>query len=367
MLQLNFTEQSTSNYDPEYASSGNTIMTADTYSDFLGRIIQTKKDFDYYGSESRTVSGRTIYDGLGRDIRQYHPVMEGLTNQALNPANNGPSTSSAYDGRDRIILATDEDGVVSSTTYNIDGDLFKTTQEKSNEKSESYANAEGKIVQKDDYLDNDPLSTFFEYNTIGELMSVKDPEGIKTSYDYDLVGRRIHQEHPDQGKTEYEYDQAGNLLRLTTDNLVNDTNISTHFIFYKYDYNRLSGVVLPDLPSGDPNPNNVYYEYYPSTVANNNAGKLRVKDDGSGTTKYTYGRMGEVLTEVRAVRGYNIPEKYFKTYFNYDSWNRITKIKYPDDEIVSYHYDRGGNLKSVDNNQGKRIFRILTTIIMSSV
>jgi len=343
---------STSNYDPEYASSGNTIMT-DTYSDFLGRIIQTKKDFDWYGSESRTVSGRTLYDGLGRDIRQYHPVTEGVTNQALNPANGGPSTSSVYDSRDRITLATDEDGVVSTTTYNIDGSLFKTTQEKSNEKSESYANAEGKIVQKDDYLDNQPLSTNFKYNTLGELTLVRDPEGIETIYDYDLVGRRIHQQHPDKGKTEYEYDQTGNLVRLTTDNLVNDSSISTHFIFYKYDYNRLTGIVLPDLPSGDPNPNNVYYEYYPSTVANNNAGKIRVKDDGSGSTKYTYGRMGEVLTEVRTVRGYNIPEKYFKTYFNHDSWNRITKIKYPDDEIVSYHYDRGGNLKSVNNDQGE--------------
>jgi RHS repeat-associated protein len=343
---------STSNYDPEYASSGNTIMT-DTYSDFLGRIIQTKKDFDWYGSESRTVSGRTVYDGLGRAIRQYHPVMESVTNQALNTANGGPSTSSVYDSRDRVTSFTDEDNTVKHTTYTINNGLFKTTEEVSNEKSESYANAEGKIIQKDDYLDNQPLSTNFKYNTIGELILVKDPEGIETIYDYDLVGRRIHQQHPDKGKTEYEYDQAGNLLRLTTDNLVNDSSISTHFIFYKYDYNRLSGIVLPDLPSGDPNPNNVYYEYYPSTVANNNAGKLRVKDDGSGSTKYTYGRMGEVLTELRTVRGYNIPEKYFKTYFNYDSWNRITKIKYPDDEIVSYHYDRGGNLKSVDNNQGE--------------
>jgi hypothetical protein len=107
---------STSNYDPEYASSGNTIMT-DTYSDFLGRIIQTKKDFDWYGSESRTVSGRTVYDGLGRAIIQSHPVMEGVTNQALNPANNGPSTSSVYDGRDRVISFTDEDNTIKHTTY----------------------------------------------------------------------------------------------------------------------------------------------------------------------------------------------------------------------------------------------------------
>ncbi|ROI06747.1 hypothetical protein EGI16_02245 [Chryseobacterium sp. G0240] len=342
---------STSNYDPEYASSGNTIMT-DTYSDFLGRIVQTKKDFEWSGYESRAVSGRTIYDDLGRAIRQFHPVMEAVTNQALNLASSGASTTNAYDSRDRVVSFTDEDGVTTKTTYSIDHDLFKTTQEVSNQKSETYANAEGKVVQKDDYLDNSPLSTSFEYNTIGELISLKDPEGIKTRYSYDLVGRRIQQEHPDKGITRYEYDQAGNLVTLETDNLINDPSISTHAIQYKYDYNRLVGIVLPDLPSGSPNPNNVIYEYYPSTPGNN-AGKLRIKEDGSGSTKYTYGRMGEVLSEVRVIRGYHIPEMYFKTSFNYDSWNRITKIKYPDDEIVSYHYDKGGMLKSVDNNNGE--------------
>ncbi|WP_313090320.1 SpvB/TcaC N-terminal domain-containing protein [Chryseobacterium flavum] len=342
---------STSNYDPEYASSGNTIMT-DTYSDFLGRIVQTKKDFEWSGNESRAVSGRTVYDGLGRAVRQFHPVMEAVTNQALNSASSGASTTNEYDSRDRVVAFTDEDGVTTKTSYSIDQGLFKTTQEISSQKSETYTNAEGKVVQKNDYLDMTPLSTFFTYNTVGELVEVKDPEGIKTQYSYDLAGRRVEQIHPDKGRTVYEYDPSGNLVTLETENLVNDPTINTHVIKYNYDYNRLVGIVLPDLPSGDPNPNNVTYEYYPSTPGNN-AGKLRVKDEGSGSTKYTYGRMGEVLSEVRVIRGYHIPEMYFKTSFNYDSWNRITKIKYPDDEIVFYHYDKGGMLKSVDNNSGE--------------
>ncbi|KUJ50002.1 RHS repeat-associated core domain-containing protein [Chryseobacterium sp. JAH] len=102
----------------------------------------------------------------------------------------------------------------------------------------------------------------------------------------------------------------------------------------------------------DPNPNNVIYQYG-SNTAGNNAGKLITKTDGTGDAVYKYGRMGEVISELRIVRGHHIPEMYFKTYFNYDSWNRITKIKYPDDEIVSYHYNFGGNLKSVNNNYGE--------------
>ncbi|MFC3161015.1 hypothetical protein ACFOEQ_23600 [Chryseobacterium arachidis] len=74
---------STSNFDPQYAGINNTIMT-DTYSDFLGRIVQVKKDIEFYGAESRSISGRTVYDILGRVIRQHHPTVEGMGNQNLN-------------------------------------------------------------------------------------------------------------------------------------------------------------------------------------------------------------------------------------------------------------------------------------------
>ncbi|MCU7616199.1 hypothetical protein NZ698_03225 [Chryseobacterium sp. PBS4-4] len=345
---------STSNYDPEYASTNNTIMT-DTYADFLGRVVQVKKDIELSGAEWRSISGRTVYDILGRTIQKYHPKFEmlGNTNLYQNGAT-GPSTSQSYDNKDRVVSATDEDANTKLTQYSITNNLFKTTDEFLNQKSESYANAEGKTVKKDDYLYSQPLSTIFKYNTIGELMEVKDPEGMTTSYSYNLAGRRTQKRHPDKGITSYEYDQAGNLRRLTTDNLLNDSSINTHYIEYKYDYNRLLGIFLPDLPSGDPNPGNVQYQYGLST-AGNNAGKIITKADGSGDTVYKYGRMGEVISELRIIRGAHIPEMYFKTYFNYDSWNRLTKIKYPDEELVSYHYDKGGNLKSVDNNYGETL------------
>ncbi|WP_312343413.1 RHS repeat-associated core domain-containing protein [Chryseobacterium binzhouense] len=343
---------STSNFDPEYAASNNMIMT-DTYSDFLGRIIQVKKDVEISGGEGRSVSGRAIFDGLGRVVKQHHPTAEAIGNQNLNSYTPPSiSTVATYDSRDRVISATDEGGNTKYTTYSIENNLLKVTEEFMNQKSESYSTQEGKVVMKNDYLYQQPLTTLFEYSTIGELLSVKDPEGIATEFSYNLAGRRMQQIHPDKGITSYEYDLSGNLIRLTTDNLLNDPTINNHFIEYKYDHNRLAGIVLPDLPSGDPNPNNVIYQYG-SATAGNNAGKLINKTDGAGDTVYKYGRMGEVIYELKKVRGHHIPEMYFKTYFNYDSWNRLTKIKYPDNEIVSYHYDRGGNLKSVDNNYGE--------------
>ncbi|MCW3161388.1 SpvB/TcaC N-terminal domain-containing protein [Chryseobacterium oryctis] len=342
---------STSNFDPQYASTGNTIKT-DTYSDFLGRIVQVKKDIEMDGSERRTVSGRIIYDGLGRSVTEYHPTYEGLGSQNLSLSFGSSATSNVYDPQDRVISFTNEDGNTKNTTYTIENNLLKTREEFLNQKTESYFTPEGKIVKKNDYLYSQPITTLFEYSTVGELMRVVDPEGIETQYEYNLAGKRTRQIHPDKGTSTYEYDLAGNLVQLETDNLINDPAINTHSIRYEYDHNRLVGVVLPDLPSGDPNPNNVVYQYAISGTGNN-SGKLLVKEDGSGLTKYSYGRMGEVLSELKVVQGIGIPVMYFETFFNYDSWNRITKIKYPDDELVSYYYDRGGNLKSVSNNWGE--------------
>ncbi|MUH01825.1 hypothetical protein F7734_60070, partial [Scytonema sp. UIC 10036] len=274
---------STSNFDPEYASTNNTIMT-DTYADFLGRVVQVKKDIEIDGYERRSISGPAVYDMLGRTTRQYHPKYEitGNNNLYLNGFN-GPNTSQTYDSRDRVITATDEDGNTQTTHYAITNNLLKTTVEFIDQKTESYTNAEGKPVQKDDYLYSQPLSTTFKYNSIGELTYVQDPEGMVTRYSYNLAGKRIQQRHPDKGTTTYQYDKAGNISRMTTDNLLNDPTISSNYIEYLYNYNRLEKIMLPDLPNGNSNPNNVSYSYGLST-AGNNAGKMTAKYDGSGDT-----------------------------------------------------------------------------------
>ncbi|ASK31926.1 hypothetical protein CEY12_18230 [Chryseobacterium sp. T16E-39] len=347
---------STANFDPEYAAAGNKIMT-ETYSDFLGRIIQVKKDIEQQGAESRSVSGKQVFDNLGRVIRQYHPTYEAASMQNFNTATGYASTSKLYDSQDRVIADTDEDNNTKKTTYSIENNLLKVTDEFLSEKSEILSNVEGKMIQKNDYLYTQPLSTKFKYNTIGELMVAEDPQGLRTEYSYNLAGRKTQQIHPDKGITTYRYDPSGNLTELLTNNL---SAAGQPAIQYTYEYNRLTDIKLPDLPNGHPNPNNVSYQYGYIGAGNNNLGRLIAKYDGTGNTKYTYGRMGEVISEERFIRGYYFPNMYFKTYFNYDSWNRVTKIKYPDNEIVSYHYDLGGNLKSVNNDRGETYIQNIT-------
>ncbi len=73
--------------------------------------------------------------------------------------------------------------------------------------------------------------------------------------------------------------------------------------------------------------------------------------DVSGVMCYQYGNMGEVTRETRV---YALPfltnALALSTQFTYDSWGRILNITYPDNEVVSYGYDCGGQLQSITNN-----------------
>ena len=339
---------STSHYVAETPT--NPIKT-ETYADMLGRIIQVKKDVEIDGVEMRSVSGRPIFDKFGRTIRQYQPVVENIssTNNNINLSLAMYSSTSVYDNQDRVIQVIDEDNQVQYTSYQIYGSFFRTIEEFDTMKSETLANIEGQIINKIDYLGNVPLTTSYKYSPSGELVTVTDPQDISTYYDYDMAGRRIGMNHPDKGQTEYQYDQAGNLIILSTPNLSNDPNISTHYIHYVYDYNRITDIELPNLPDGSANPNNVHYGYLNGGYGNN-SGRMYTKSDGTGYTVYSYGKMGEIVSENRTVFGYNIPTMNFQTFFNYDSWNRIKQITYPDGENVYYGYNMGGNLKSVRND-----------------
>jgi RHS repeat-associated protein len=335
----------TSHYDADHP---NNLINTDSYSDFMGRVIQVKKDIDINGTERRSVSGRPIFDVFGRQLYQYQPQEGDIQDNNLNLNLSQFMLSNTYDHSDRITNIKYEDGVEKSISYEIEGNLFKSIEELDVTRTETFTNAEGQVVEKINYLSSNPLSTKFEYNTIGELLNVTDPQGIKTTYKYNLAGRRTEMVHPDKGRTTYVYDAAGHLTWFGTPNLANDPTIQTHQIHYKYDKNRLTDIELPNLPSGLVNPNNVHYDYMPAN-SGNNSGRITTKTDGTGYTTYNYGKLGEVISETRRIFGYNIPTMEFKTDYVYDSWNRLKKLTYPDGEQLTYSYDLGGNLKTVTN------------------
>jgi hypothetical protein len=100
----------------------------------------------------------------------------------------------------------------------------------------------------------------------------------------------------------------------------------------------------PDT-AGNSNIANVRYTYGSS---GNETGRVTEQTDATGTQRFAYGNMGEIVHNRRTVVGPNIPTMTFDTQFTYDSWNRIQSIRYPDGEEVFYTYDLGGNLRIVE-------------------
>lgn len=337
----------TQHYDAERP---NDPIETISFADFLGRNIQTKKDIFYKDEAKMSVSGKIVYDQLGRAVKQYHPMYEEknmVTNKKFKYENALYYTQSYYDNLDRVISSQDEEGNATQFVYSIEGGNYKTTSTQNQDlvtqlRNETYSSAEGKKIQNIDYLSGQQLRTSFTYNAVGELIGTVDPLDIKTKYNYDLGGRKISERNPDRGETRYTYDTGGYLTKLVTANM-NNTGSA---IDYKYNVNRLYKITFPQLPNGNLNPNNVTYTYGDHDTGNE-SGRLVSKKDGSGIYMYKYGNTGEIAEDWFAPKGYNLPNFYFHTQYTYDSWNRIKSISYPDNQFVTYAYDLGGNVGTV--------------------
>ena len=155
-----------------------------------------------------------------------------------------------------------------------------------------------------------------------------------------MLGRMIQRIHPDAGTDRYHYDAVGNLT--------SHVDALADSVLYRYHFNQLTDVEYPRYPA-----NNVHYEYGTSSDANINAvGKIILQEDASGWQTFSYGKLGELIENIRTFALPFESQTYtFNMNFEYDSWNRIQKMTYPDGEVVTYGYNRGGMLKSVVGNK----------------
>lgn len=352
----------TRHYDPQHPN--NSIDTY-TFVDGLSRVTQVKKDVTINRNEDPTlppvyiemmsVSGAATYDEFGRVFKQFHPTVESKSynvNFNYNQQNISIYSQSIYDELDRAVEVINEEGNSSYVDYSIQGNLHMTRStvpqnDSQNIISMTFRDVNGRVVRTNNLESNGEIITEFSYNAIGELLSYTDDMDMTTSYKYDLLGRKLVLDHPDRGVVYYIYDDASNLIRLQTANLESENK----FIQYKYDYNRLETIQYPEVVSGVQNISNVYYTYgEPGT--GNQTGKLICQVDATGRQEYFYGTMGEVTSNIRTVVAPTpeLPNRTFTTQFEYDSWNRLQRIDYPDGEKVLYFYDFGGNLSAVEGD-----------------
>ncbi|WP_084625894.1 SpvB/TcaC N-terminal domain-containing protein [Flavobacterium soli] len=338
-----------------------------TFIDGLARPMQIKKDIarnigtpqSPTYQEYLSVSGWTSYDALGRTVAQHLPHLEQKLNVSkfmVNEMQTSMAAETQYDAIGRPLFVKDADLNVTEIAYSIAQDVSNAMALKTktivanapeNIVSETYKDVNGRVIST---MNEGPNSSYlwtrFTYNAIGELLSYTDAGALQTVYQYDWLGRKTSVIHPDKGRTRYFYDNASNLTRIQTANL----EVDGTFIDYSYERNRLTDITYPNVPNGA-NVSNVKYSYGAATLTGadaNKRGRLVQQKDATGLQEFNYGNMGELVYSKRTIAAPNIPTRIFETAFEYDSWNRLLFMIYPDGEKVNYYYDLGGNLNKVE-------------------
>lgn len=365
--------------DPETPVTNNEIYTI-TLVDGLGKPVQVKKstsllstttthtgepDFHVIDDRDKMVwliNGKVKTDAFGRALKTYYP-----TTQTFNSGNplgdvavyaymddvddENIYTEAKYDALDRVTETTLPGENVSMTTaYAIDNGLFKTTvTNELGQVKQSFTDVRGRTVKVEELSAMaGTITTEFAYNAIGELLEVEDTDGNITESKYDLAGRRTELRHPDNGITKFTYDKASNLIAKETSTLLADGNGEK--IEYSYTFNRLDSIVYPKNPH-----NNVHFFYGQAQDASAaddfSVGRLWYQIDATGVQQFKYGRLGEVRYNLRSVAVPGDKAYWFKTEWEYDTWNRVKKIIYPDEEEVTYFYNRGGELHAMTSKK----------------
>ncbi len=339
----------TQHYDPQFP--GNELETV-TFIDGLARVLQVQKDGAIYqgvnnaDQEMRIVSGRLSFDAFGRTITSRYPttITGAAGTFAANPDTVQP-TETEYDVLDRATRVTLPDGAVTQTQYNFGSDRnsnqqFSTLVTDANGiQKESFTNVRGLTTSvREQYSQGGDIWTSYSYNAINELIEVTDDQDNRITSAYDNFGRRTSVDHPDAGLTSFTYDLASNLTSKVTANL----KAAGQAIIYTYDRERLTNITYPQNPS-----NNVKYTYGNTGDPDNRAGRIVTQEDGAGKQEFSYNPLGAMVKNKRdiIVAGENLAS--FTTRWQYDTWNRVTEITYPDDEKVTYTYNLGGLVQSL--------------------
>ena len=342
-----------------------------TFVDGLMRGTQTKKDAAVHTApgtppqDMMTVSGRVVYDFLGRVVQASYPVVEpkgpanNTFNQQVDPV---PPTTVSYDVLDRNTATTLPDGAATAITYGFGqdraGDIqFETVFTDANGQStRTYADVRKltTAVQEFNPAGGQPVIwTSYTYDPLQELTAVVDDHGNTTIATYDNFGRRTVVDSPDSGRTETVYDLAGNPIQKITAKLAG----TQQAIEYDYEFNRLSAIRYPVFPA-----NNVSYTYGDPGAANNAANRITDIVDGAGTLAREYGPLGEVVKETRVTPAQGSHIHTFTTEYEYDTWNRMLSMSFPDGEVLTYHYDSGGRVDAATGTKGGNTYPYLARL-----
>jgi len=357
----------------EYDAAGNRYKVTDR------RGVVTRQVFDSAGNVT------DIYAAEGLPEEQHTQMTYNAKNRPLTITDaRGYTATNTYDATGTYLMqvdypqVTDYDSSVHSYseyfTYGADGLVETSTDRNGDVTTYNYDQygypdvvtrnsnrpAEEQVVIDYDYddigrqtavIDGNSNTTYFEYNEIGDLMSVTSqvtdpgtglPVDVITSYTYDPNGNRTSVTDPENNSTTYEYtamdklsrttDALGNTIDHTYDAAYNRTATKDRngkWTYFTYDLNnRLVSVE-------DPEQNVTTYGY------DEEGNQTSVTDPLLQTTTTTYDGLGRATSVTEPDEG----AATRTTYYAYDAADNVTSITDPALNSSYFTYDELGRLK----------------------
>ncbi|MBR6104697.1 MAG: hypothetical protein IKP81_06540 [Paludibacteraceae bacterium] len=296
-----------------------------TYADGFGRTIQEQEEMEVFKfakltdkvGVARKFVARALntYDPYARRVAASTKVVGGKNTNYIAPnSNNYYWHDVSFDILDRQTRSFGGETIVYGSNGN-------ATISRGGEEGELQTDIDGRILRN-----TLPISSIRMYNPLGELEYEK--RGLEeTAYEYDMLGRLVKKHNNQRGVTVYKYDQLGNLVgRYNADSTI-----------YVYDGRLLTDVLYSKYPT-----NNVHFVYGDPNAPFNRVGRIAMATDASGVREFYYGNNGAVQKDIRTLILPDSTVETYRTQYEYDTWGRMGRLVYPDQESLTYSYNING-------------------------
>jgi len=300
-------------------SISNTRQTSAQYFDSYSRGIRSVTK----GFNGTWIFTDTIYNSNGVIAQSSQPYYEGtIPNWVFN----------AYDILDRIISVTNPDGGIVQTVY--DGLIIKTI-DTLDHAFVSVSNMFGQTLQT---FDAYGCFVKYEYDSMGNLLSVTDCTGLKMIAKYTPIGERMEMYDPNSNVTYFKSDVLGNTLSKI-DCLGRSTN-------YTYDLlSRMTSRVSIEATT------TWIYDTAPHGIGNIATIYHSV---GNYTQTVTYDQVSRlVCTEIQFF------DASYSFNSTYDEMSRVVDTIYPNGYTTTNHYNSQGYLSHVVDSNSNTIFTVI--------
>ncbi|MCF8029330.1 MAG: PQQ-binding-like beta-propeller repeat protein [Desulfohalobiaceae bacterium] len=289
---------------------------------------QVRFEYDKRSRKKRTIKAGNVI------VRHYSSSISGCSScggPSDKPSRIEYPTYSVEYAYDKLGRKTVERKMVNGTTlttqyeYDASGNLVSKTDPKGRITEKSY-DPLGRVSQK-----TDPAGgvTEYEYNARGNLIRLTDPKGQTTRFEYDLKDQLVKKIRPMGESTTYSYDEAGNLVE----------KIDPEGQRTVYEYNtagELTGV-KHYASSGATTPEKTV------SLSYDEAGHLVSYDDGTTSGSYSYDAFGRRTNSTVDYGPFQLSHGT-----TYTESGRRKSLTYPDGSTYEYSYNEANRLQSMD-------------------